>query len=160
LLPRKGSSFLLGLPEAVAELTRLAGTDDGLAGLASSAGALRDALEDLYQAMRTQPSTPLTVPAPSFVLAQRLAACLGGAAILQLWLRNRDAALAHDTATTPLWRNGVWAQLALDRLLGELGVPHPAPESAYHTSFEVLRHQVSSGQLPSLFSVPLAEARS
>ncbi|SDD96572.1 acyl-CoA dehydrogenase family protein [Actinokineospora iranica] len=156
LLPRRGSSFLLGLPAAVAEIEALAAHDDRLAPLAASARTLLSTLDDLYAVIRAQPSVPVAVPTSSFVLAGKLAACLGAAEVVQLWLRNRDAAASGPNAA--LWRNGVWPTLALDRLLAAVGVSAPAPDSMYETAFAVLREQVGAGLLPSLFDVRLAEA--
>ncbi|PWW53044.1 acyl-CoA dehydrogenase [Actinokineospora spheciospongiae] len=158
LLPRKGSSFLLALPAAVAEVEALAADDNALAPLTTAARALRTALDGVYAAMRELPAVPVNVPTTSFVVAQRLAACLGGAALLQLWLRTRVDALAETGPSTPLWRDGVWPTLALDRLLASVGTPTPAPQAHYDTAYDVLTAQVGSGRLTSLFDHRLAEA--
>ncbi|WP_156755318.1 acyl-CoA dehydrogenase [Actinokineospora pegani] len=159
LLPRRGSSVLLALPSAVAEVEAMAVLDADLAPLAAAARSLLDTLDGVYAAMRGLPPAPVNVPPASFAVARRLAACLGGAAVLHLWLRSHAAALAEPGPSTPLWRGGVWPTLALDRLLAMAGTPTPAPAAFYETACAVLTEQVGTGRLTSLFDLDLAEAR-
>jgi alkylation response protein AidB-like acyl-CoA dehydrogenase len=163
LVSRRGSSLLLGLPAVAAEITALAADEPELAPLAALTGRFLTAVGDLHQRLAAVRSTPMDVPKSTFVLAGHLACCLAGAATLHLWLRNR-AAFAADSAdgvpeTAALWRNGIWPQAVLGRVLGAMHDRTCRQTACYPAMFDALASQVSADCLPSLFDCRLAEGR-
>lgn len=162
LIPRHGSSLLLSAASAIDELTALARHDRALDPVANAARHLRSALGGVWHDMRWHTPTRIEVPKYSFLLAERLAACVAGVAAIQLWLRNHEVIL--DRAASPgrdqdvLWRNGMWLHAVLDLVLAALGDHDEAGTTPHEVLLDVLIHQVSSGRLPSLFDCRLAEA--
>lgn len=145
LVARNGAAMLHALPDAVATLSE-GGADVELTAAATHLMAVTECVLDEVEAYRPTPFPP----AAAYELARRVALCLAGAAVLQLWLHNRN------TARGPLWDRGVWLTAVLARLLDRLGTP--APELPVEALIESLVGQQRSGHLLSLFDCRLAEA--
>lgn len=107
LLSRVGSSLLDALPRVADELT--AAGDPA----ADRASRLAGVVAELRVELSAAPRSAHEVPHSSFVLAERLAVALAGAAALNFW-----HAADHDGE---LWREGLWVVAALDRALLTLG---------------------------------------
>jgi hypothetical protein len=161
LVSRNGSSLLQGLPAATAAITALAGAEPDLAPLAALATRFTSAVADLHHRIGTLRGTPMDVPRSTFDLAGRLALCLAGTAALHLWLRNRDEFADGDPdglpELVPLWRDGIWPQAVLGRVLAGLGDRTCRQTARHQALFDALTAQTRAGYLTSLFDCRLAE---
>ncbi|MFC5475892.1 acyl-CoA dehydrogenase family protein [Paraherbaspirillum soli] len=109
LVSAGGCSVLQSLPAAVAQLGDLP------AAVLRLAARLDRAAAALMQELAAYQPAPREVPPQAFELARRYELCFAGAACVQFWLANR-AALSNP----PLWRNGLWLQACLLRILEQL----------------------------------------
>ncbi|GAA4548853.1 acyl-CoA dehydrogenase [Amycolatopsis samaneae] len=117
LAVQDGVGLVQALPEAIEELTSLAGLGSVSPALLATARALWAETEDVHEAMAAYRPSARDVPASAFVTAERYALCFAGAACLLAWLRNRADAPPDD----PLWTDGRWVHACLARVVELLG---------------------------------------
>jgi hypothetical protein len=119
------------------------------------------AVHDLYRRIATLSGSPMDVPRSTFVLAGHLAGFLAGAATVHLWLRNRAAFAAGDPdgvpELVPLWRDGIWPQAVLSRVLGAANDRTCRETARYPAMFDALAGQVRANCLPSLLHCRMIE---
>jgi hypothetical protein len=176
LLSRYGSAVLGTLPESVARLRELAREKSALSGVAALAGRLLAEAEALHRRMAAAPATAGRTPPGSLADARAYALCFAGAACLGVWLGNgaggalpadHDPAPGHDSDHAPghtsdhapgraaeaLWRDGLWLEACLARVLAHLGVrrPRAADDVLFDRLAEPLITQYEEGS--DLFSV-------
>ncbi|BBG01417.1 acyl-CoA dehydrogenase [Pseudonocardia saturnea] len=167
-----GVSLLHGLDEAADRVAVLADAEPDLDAVARAVRRLADRAGPLVEQMRL-PVSPPEIPAEAFVLADRLARTLAGAAATVLWLDSRENVCGAGVLP---WRDGSWLLAALDRAAagvddgpsadgattgsgdGSGEADEPALDRAYATLLAALREQVRTGRLTSLFPARLAGA--
>ncbi|MFI6345317.1 acyl-CoA dehydrogenase family protein [Streptomyces sp. NPDC050560] len=150
LVARQGSGVTASLAGSVAEVRRRAAADPALAGLADAAQRALAATGRVHDEMERHQDALGDVPPAAFETARRYALCYAAAACLGLWTRSVDTVLAAAGPTAPLWRDGVWARTALDRLLVRLGEPGTGDTEAYGALLEGLRRSRTRGEVFSL----------
>ncbi len=145
LLSLRGLSILDGLPGAVGRLPA--------GGLAERGGRLLEQLAALRAELRAFSPGGATGrgrdAAERFEAAARLTSCVVGAAVIEVWLANRNAEPGG------LWAADAWPAAALDRVLYRLGDRSPEDPARDGALCGVLQDQIRSGRPISLF----AEAR-
>ncbi|WP_446226121.1 acyl-CoA dehydrogenase family protein [Nocardia sp. IBHARD005] len=109
LLAKRGSSALRSLAATAQATAQDPGTPETLRTLIAETSRLTDA-ETARAA--GQPLIAADTPNSSFVVAERLSLCLGAACAIHFWYANRD-----DRDRHPLWRDGLWLEAVLGRVL-------------------------------------------
>ncbi|WP_316744893.1 acyl-CoA dehydrogenase family protein [Streptomyces sp. MK7] len=114
LAPTKGSGLVTGLTS----MLKVSALPPATAALAAE---VLTATHELHDELASYRPTPLAVPPRAFALAERYAACYAAAAALRLWSHNHRwvaaGAAPHDAA---LWRDGLWLEACLHRLLARI----------------------------------------
>ncbi|GAB5905385.1 acyl-CoA dehydrogenase family protein [Mycobacteroides chelonae] len=117
LMSRSGSTLLRALADAVIQLDSHDLPDECLRTASALVTVSRDILREVADASRN----PAETPNASFVLAERLAAAIAGAAAVHVYLAYAG------TVDSPLWQGALWLRLALPRALA--GADPAAPPS-------------------------------
>lgn len=139
LASRHGSSPLQALPGAVDELLDLAAAGEVGADVAELGEQVREAVDDLHVRLAAYRPTARGAPSSAYSLAARYAECWAAAAVLQLWLRNRETS---DQAGDTLLAAGLARRLARLRAPGTGG-----SADAVDRLRVPLLHQFERGQL-------------
>jgi hypothetical protein len=164
LVSRYGSSVMGTLPASVDELRAEAERRPALGRAAALAEELHRTARELHERIAACTSTVGDAAPESFEDARRYALCFAGAAALGLWLQSHRA--AESGPTGELWRDGLWLEAVLDRVLRRLGGPGrrsaPATGGASETDLSErlearLIEQYQQGSLFSLLPCPVAE---
>lgn len=164
LFSRYGSSVLGSLPDSVAALRDAERANPALAGAARCAELIAEAATALHQRIRTRIDTVAGASEISFEDAKRYALVFAGACCLGLWLHSHRA--AERGRTGELWRDGLWLNAALARLLDRLaasappeqtGLPEPPPHDLFDRLLDRLTTQYEEGDLFSLLPCRTAE---
>ncbi|WP_082937730.1 acyl-CoA dehydrogenase family protein [Rhodococcus sp. 852002-51564_SCH6189132-a] len=126
LLPKRGLSVLRflrrvatdgsagrGLSGPVADEVRT-----GVTGLAAE-------LDRLTAQVHSQPRASVETSVEAFDAAERLAACIAGAAAVAVWVHGCDTRAGDGN---PLWQNALWLRLALHAVADALGMPTDRPD--------------------------------
>jgi alkylation response protein AidB-like acyl-CoA dehydrogenase len=117
LMSRSGSTLLRALGDAVVQLER----HDLPEECRRTASALVTVSRNILREAADAPRNPAETPNASFVLAERLAAVIAGAAAVHVYLAYAG------TVDSPLWQDGLWLRLTLPRALA--GADPAAPPS-------------------------------
>ncbi|RKH22341.1 acyl-CoA dehydrogenase [Corallococcus praedator] len=120
LVSTAGCSVVQGLPAAVVRLQALVESGALPKGVAYLARALARATDAVHQRMAAQPPAPRDVPPEAFHLAEHYEACFAGAACVHLWLNH-----ANRAPEGPLWRDALWLEACLVRVLSRLSPEDP-----------------------------------
>ncbi|WP_152628195.1 acyl-CoA dehydrogenase family protein [Streptacidiphilus neutrinimicus] len=166
LVSRYGSSIMGTLPAAVRALRAEAADRPALARAAALAEEVHRAAHELHERIATCTSTVGDAAPSSFEDARRYSLCFAGAAALGLWLHSHRA--AESGPTGELWRDGLWLEAVLDRVLRRQALGGPARRSAPATGGATeadlserlearLIEQYQQGSLFSLLPCPVAE---
>ncbi|QXJ21822.1 acyl-CoA dehydrogenase family protein [Actinomadura graeca] len=115
LLSRAGCSPVQALPASLAELEKAAPP-----AVADRARALAEITDDVHERMAAHRPSAGPAPTAAFGLARDYALCAAGGACVRFWLRNREHPAAADPRTAGLWRDALWLEAALTRLLDRL----------------------------------------
>lgn len=151
LAARGGSSLVQSLPA-------LTHTAEGVAppSVVRRLKELQEIVTGLHDAMAGQRPSARDVPGEAFDLAHRYALCFVAAACAHLWLRNHEAMAGGETAG--LWREALWLDACLARLLGRLrGGDAGEDEEVFEHLMPHLVEQYRGGRLFSPLSCRLAE---
>lgn len=155
LIPRAGSSVLQALTTGVAELTERVRRGELPFSLGSRAEAIVAASAALTDDLLAHRPTPVTPSAAAFELAERYARCYAASAAVHLWLRNHETVGDGD----PLWREGLWLEAALARVLDQLHPGRAGTDSdVLDRLLPVLTDQYTAGEPPSLLRRSGAES--
>jgi hypothetical protein len=125
---------------------------------ASQAKELLDLVVQLHGQLAEYRPSARDVPTRVLRLGRRYAVCFAAGAVLRFWLANRDT--RAEGASAALWADGLWAQVALARLLHQL---RPTDDGAYDVLdrlIEPLHAQYEGDLLFSLLACRLAGAAS
>jgi alkylation response protein AidB-like acyl-CoA dehydrogenase len=158
LLSRYGSSIVGTLPAAVERLDTESLHRPALAGAAARAAELLAEADALHRRIATRMETVGDAAPESFEEARRYCLCFAGAAALGLWEHSR--ASAETGPTGALWRDGLWLEGVLARVLHHLGaVPGRADrdDALVARLYEQCTTQYGQGALFSLLPCPIAE---
>lgn len=119
LLSKGGCSVLQSLQHAAIQMAGLASGQKPCAATLRLTEALCDAADGVLQECAVYLPSPREVPSAAFDLARRYELCFAGAACIQLWLLNHSSLCGGDEGAS-LWRNELWLQAALVRVLTQL----------------------------------------
>lgn len=121
LISSGGASVVASLPDAAAQVRRLA--DEGLASaeLADLAGRLHAAADRLHEDMAGARFTPRAVPVRGFEIAERFELCFGAAAALHLWLRGAERTGSGADSGIGSGVDDTWLRGCLVKALTDLG---------------------------------------
>jgi alkylation response protein AidB-like acyl-CoA dehydrogenase len=144
LLSSMGCSVVQSLSEAVERVRDLASRGEVAEKVAQLAEQLRLATEATLQEMASYTPSPRDVPPTAFTLAVRYELCFAGAACLQLWLHNAQGMSGH-----PLWKDALWLEACLVRVLGRLRAGTGAEGTEV---YDLLADALASGQWQTAFS--------
>jgi alkylation response protein AidB-like acyl-CoA dehydrogenase len=164
LVSRYGSSVLGTLPTAVEELRAEAAGRPALGRAVVLAETIHRTARELHERIAACSSTVGDAAPESFEDARRYSLCFAGAAALGLWLHSHHA--AESGPTGELWRDGLWLEAVLDRVLRRLDGPcrrsARVADGATGTDLSErlearLIEQYQRGSLFSLLPCPVAE---
>ncbi|MEV4702007.1 acyl-CoA dehydrogenase family protein [Actinoplanes sp. NPDC049316] len=153
LYSRSGSSVVQSLPAAVAAVRGIAVPGS----LVARCDRLLAVADEVHEALSAVRPSPRGVTEETFALARRYAVLYAAAAATHLFVAGHAA-----RAADPLWRDGLWLDAVLARLLRRLtGEPDLDDEDgpAVDALLPVLRAQHDEGRLFSLFPCELAKEK-
>ncbi|MEU1513056.1 acyl-CoA dehydrogenase family protein [Streptomyces sp. NPDC005811] len=141
LVARRGASVVQSLPAATDALLALVADGELPASLGPLAARLRETADEVHQRMAEYRPTARQVPADAFALAKRYTLLFSAACCVQLWLRNRS----ERPEDALLWRDPVWLEACLGRLMEQLRPGGREDFGAYDRLLGRLREQYDAG---------------
>jgi alkylation response protein AidB-like acyl-CoA dehydrogenase len=153
LLARDGCTLLHSLPAAANEMAGLASTGEIGTELADTVHDLAAIVDELHAAIAL-PARREVAPW-YFDCARRYALCVGAAACVQLWVRNRDCPVVAPV----LWSHGTWLHASLTYVLDQLGGRREG-SPAFRQLFDAVSGPaalIGRGQPASLLAHPAGE---